>query len=74
MILTDISGLTFSKNWTFGLKSAVLIVKYIDEDYAPTEVNNIILSYPPTTQIMVDSKNEILWDDNSGVDLGHHRT
>ena len=46
----------------------------IDSGHVPTEIKNIILSYPSITQIMVDSHYEILWADNSGADLGHHPT
>ena len=45
---------------TFGFKSEVLIVKSRDAGHAPTEVNNIILSYPYITLIMVESHCEIL--------------
>ena len=45
-----------------------------DSVHAPTEVKNIILSYPSTTQILVDSHCKILWADNSGADLGLHPT
>ena len=59
---------------TFGFKSAVLIVISRDAGHATTEVKNIILSYPSSTQIMVDSHCEILCADNSGADLGRHTT
>ena len=59
---------------TFGFKSAVLIVIDIDTINSPTEVKNIILSYPSITQIMVESHCEILWADNSGENLGRQPT
>ena len=59
---------------TFGFKSAVLIVTDIDTINSPTEVKNIILSYPSITQIMVESHCEILWADNSGENLGRQPT
>ena len=52
--------------FTSGFKSAFLIVTDIDAGHAPTEVNNIILSYPSITQIMLYSHCEILWAENSG--------
>ena len=58
----------------FGFKSAVLIVTDIDASNSTNEVKNIILSYPPITQIMVDSHCEILWADNSEAGLGCHPT
>ena len=57
---------------TFGFKSRVFIVTYRYEGHEPTEVKNIILSYPSITQIMVESHCKILWADNSGADLGWH--
>ena len=45
-----------------------------DAGHAPTEVKNIILSYPYITKIMVDSHCEILWAENYGSDLGCHPT
>ena len=60
--------------YTLGFNSEVLIVSSRDAGHAPTEVNNIILSYPSTTKIMVDSHCEILWADNSVVNLGRHPT
>ena len=59
---------------TFGFKSADLIVTSRDAGHAPTEVRNIILSYPSITKIMVDSHYEILWDENSKANLGRHPT
>ena len=38
---------------TFGFKLSVLVVTDTDAGNAPTEVKNIILSYPSITQIMV---------------------
>ena len=57
---------------TFLLKSEVLILTEIDAHNVPTETKDIILSYPPTTQVMVDSHCEILWADNYGANLGRH--
>ena len=45
-----------------------------DSGNSPTEVKNNILSYLSIIKIMVDSHCEIMWDDNSGADLGHHPT
>ena len=59
---------------TFGFKSAVLIVTPRYAGHAPTELKNIILPYPSTIKIMVDSYCEILWADNSGAYLGHQPT
>ena len=46
----------------------------MDAGNASTEENNIIMSYSSITKIVVDSHCEILWDDNSGVDLGRQPT
>ena len=59
---------------TFGFKSAVLIVTSRYAGHSPTEFKNIILFYPSTKKIMVDSHCEIMWSDNSGADLGRHPT
>ena len=59
---------------TFGFKSAVFIVTAIYAGHSPPEVKNITLYYPYITQIMVDPHCEIIWDDSSGADLGHHPT
>ena len=40
---------------TFLLKVAVFFVTSIDGLYAPTEVKNIIISYPSITQAMVET-------------------
>ena len=58
----------------FELKSAVFIVASRNVGHAPTEVKNIILSYPPNIKIIVDPHFETLWSDNSGSDLGHPPT
>ena len=42
--------------------------------HAPTEVTDVILSYPYITKILVDSHHEILWVDNYGADVGRHPT
>ena len=59
---------------TYEFKSAVLIVKSRYIGYSPTEVKDIILSYPSITKFMVDSHCDFLWSDNSGAYLGHHPT
>ena len=45
-----------------------------DVFHVPTEVNNIVLFYPSTTQAMVDSQCEIIWANTSGAGLGRHPT
>ena len=54
----------------FWFKAAFLIVEARDAHNAPTEVMDILLSYPYITQFMVDLHCEILWADNSGSYLG----
>ena len=44
----------------FGFKAAVLIVIDIDGVHVPTEVKNIILSYPSITKAMVESHCRII--------------
>ena len=46
---------------TYGFKSAILIMATRYGHYALTEVKEIIMFYPSTTQVMVDSHCEILW-------------
>ena len=58
----------------FGLKGTAIILTDRDGIHVPTSVNKIIQSYPYTTQAMVDSHCEILWDDNSGASLGFQTT
>ena len=58
----------------FVFKSAVLIVTTRDAGHAPTEANNIFLSLPSITSIILNSHCKILWADNYGADLGHHPT
>ena len=59
---------------TFGFKASVLIVTDRDGNHAPTEVKEIIMSYPYINQVMVDSHFEILWAENSGAGLGRQPT
>ena len=58
----------------FGFKSAVIIVTDRYGVHITTEVNKIIMSYPSITQAMVDSRCEILWENNPGAVLGRHPT
>ena len=58
--------------FTFGLKVAVFIVTDRGVHHAPTEVKYIILSFPCTTQDMVDSPCEIMWYDSSVAGPGLH--
>ena len=58
----------------FGFKAADFIVEDIYGIHAPTEVKEIILSYPSIMKVMVYSYCEILWSDNSGSVLGRHPT
>ena len=79
MILPDLSGLTYTKNWRMGCphldsNEQFLILTSRYACHSPTEVKNIITPHPYITQIMVDSHCEILWDDNSGAYLGCHPT
>ena len=60
--------------YNFLFKSAVLIVTTRNGGHIPTENKNIILSYPYTTQDMVESHHKILWDNNSGAGLEIHST
>ena len=60
--------------YKFLFKAAVLIVTTRDGGHIRTEIKNTILSYPSTTQDMVESHRKILWDNNSGAVLGIHST
>ena len=59
---------------TLGFKSEFLVVTSRYTGHAPTEVKNIILSYPSIKQIMMDLHYEIPWAENSGANLGRQPT
>ena len=58
--------------YTFGFKAEVLIVTSRYCGHEPTEIKDIIMSYPSITHVMVSLHYEILWSDNSGEDLRRH--
>ena len=59
---------------TIGLKVTLFIVTARYSQNAPTEVKDIILSYPFITKVMVDLHSEILWADNYEAGLGCYPT